>query len=177
MEVQYAFLGLLTQEPNYGYELKKLYDQLFAGDKPVLPGQVYSTLARLLRDAKVIEIDDDGESNGPARTRYALTPAGHHAVVEWLHKPEVPSPTLQATMYAKTVLALIVDGEAAPYLQAQRHSHLQRLRELTARKKDASLADTLMLDNAIFHIEADLRWIELATARVEKLKEELCQNS
>ncbi|QRV02567.1 helix-turn-helix transcriptional regulator [Arcanobacterium phocisimile] len=174
MEVQYAFLGLLTQEPNYGYELKKLYDQLFAGDKPILPGQVYSTLARLLRDAKVIEVDDDGASNGPSRTRYALTQAGRDAVVEWLNTPEVPSPTLQATMYGKTVLALIVEGDAAPYLRAQRKLHLERMRDLTRRKKDAPMAEKLLLDNAIFHIEADLRWIELASARLNTLKEELC---
>lgn len=140
MEPQYAFLGLLTREPNYGYELKKLYDQLFAGDKPILPGQVYATLARLLRDAKVIEIDDEGTPGGPARTRYALTETGRHAVAEWLQQPEVPSPTLQANMYAKTVIALIVDGDAAPYLRAQRAYHLQRMRTLTSRKADAPIA-------------------------------------
>lgn len=177
MEPQYAFLGLLTREPNYGYELKKLYDQLFAGDKPILPGQVYATLARLLRDAKVIEIDDEGTPGGPARTRYALTETGRHAVAEWLQQPEVPSPTLQANMYAKTVIALIVDGDAAPYLRAQRAYHLQRMRTLTSRKADASIAEKLLIDNAIFHIEADLRWIELASARLAQLKEELCLKS
>ena len=31
---------------NYGYELKKKYDGCFGKDKPILAGQVYSTLAR-----------------------------------------------------------------------------------------------------------------------------------
>ena len=44
MNVQYTLLGLLANAPNYGYELKKQYDGFFGKDKPILPGQVYSTL-------------------------------------------------------------------------------------------------------------------------------------
>lgn len=41
MITQNAFLGLLSQEPNYGYELKKLYGLNFAGDKPILTASAY----------------------------------------------------------------------------------------------------------------------------------------
>ena len=47
MNAQLTLLGLLAIEPNYGYELKKLYDQFFGRDKPILTGQIYSTLNRL----------------------------------------------------------------------------------------------------------------------------------
>ncbi|MCI5825712.1 MAG: PadR family transcriptional regulator [Arcanobacterium sp.] len=176
MEAQYAFLGLLTREPNYGYELKKLYDHYFAGDKPILAGQVYSTLARLARDEKVVEVADAGTPAGPARTRYAVTPSGKEALLKWLSTPEIPSPTLQTVLYAKTVLALLIEGDAAGYIMAQRSAHLQRMRELTARRQHAPLAEKLLLDSAIFHIDADLRWMELAASRLNKLKEELWTN-
>lgn len=172
-DAQYAFLGLLTREPNYGYELKKLYDHYFAGDKPMLAGQVYSILARLARDAKIVEVDDDGESGGPSRTRYAVTALGERELEEWLTTPEKPSPTLQADLYIKTVLALLVNGDAAAYLREQRKTHLQRMRELTARKATAPLAEKLLIDNAIFHIEADLRWMDLTSSRLTQLKESL----
>ncbi|MFY9262601.1 MAG: PadR family transcriptional regulator [Actinomycetaceae bacterium] len=173
METQYAFLGLLTRAPNYGYELKKLYDVYFAGDKPILAGQVYATLARLARDAKVVEVADEGESGGPSRTRYALTEHGQKELLEWLATPEIPAPTLQEDLYFKTVLSLLVTGDASEYLKAQRKTHLQRMRELTARKQQAPLAEKLLIDSAIFHIEADLRWIELTSSRIELLKAEL----
>ena len=173
MDTPYAFLGLLTREHSYGYELKKLYDRYFAGDKPILAGQVYSTLARLARDAKIAIVDDDGDSGGPSRTRYAVTPDGHRDLVEWLATPVLPSPTLQADLYVKTVLALLIDGDAAGFLRAQRRAHLERMRELTARRLEAPLAEKLLLDNAIFHIDADLRWIDLASSRLTALKEEL----
>ena len=73
MNAQYTLLGFLAQGSNYGYELKKKYDDYFGKDKPILAGQVYSILARLKRDGKVKEIVDTGTSGGPDRVRYAIT--------------------------------------------------------------------------------------------------------
>lgn len=173
MEPQYAFLGLLAREPNYGYELKKLYDQYFAADKPILPGQVYATLSRLARDEKIIEIPESEPSSGPPRTRYAITHNGKNALTTWLETPVVPSPNLQVMLYFKTVLALLTAGEASTYIRLQRKAHIARMRELTARKLHAAVAEKLLIDHAIFHIEADLRWMELTSARLINLKEEL----
>ena len=53
MSANYTLLGFLADQPNYGYELKKRYDMLFGLDKPILSGQIYSTLSRLKRDGKV----------------------------------------------------------------------------------------------------------------------------
>lgn len=90
---------------------------------------------------------------------------------------EAPSPQLQATMYVKTVLAILKDGDAAaPYLDNQR-AHVQRMRELTNRRRDSSLSDMLLIDYALYHLEADLRWIELMISRLMKLKEEILHES
>ena len=35
------------------------------------------------------------------------------------------------------------------------------MREFTRRKRDGDLADQLICDHALFHLEADLRWLEL----------------
>ncbi len=174
MNAQYALLGILNDTPNYGYELKRSYDRLFGGDKPILPGQVYSTLSRLRRDQKIAEIPDVEPSGGPDRIKYAITPTGKAALLAWLEEPEAPQPYLQATLYMKTVLAIMESGDAAPYLDNQRHAHIQRMRELTAERRAAPLSTKLVLDYAIFHLEADLRWIDLTSSRITKLKEDLC---
>ena len=173
MNVQYTLLGLLANEPNYGYELKKQYDGLFGKDKPILPGQVYSTLGRLKRDNKVEEIADTSESGGPDRVRYAITAQGKQELQAWLEAPETPSHQSQANMYVKTVLAILREGDAAPYLDNQRQAHIQQMRDLTNRRRESNLADTLLIDHALYHLESDLRWIELTTSRLTKLKEEL----
>ncbi|MBB1567836.1 PadR family transcriptional regulator, partial [Candidatus Saccharibacteria bacterium] len=84
-----------------------------------------------------------------------------------------PSHQSQANMYVKTVLAILREGDAAPYLDNQRQAHIQRMRDLTSRRRESNLADTLLIDHALYHLEADLRWIELTTSRLTKLKEEL----
>ena len=58
-------------------------------------------------------------------------------------------------------------------LTAQRTRHLERMRELTRRKSSGDLADKLICDHAIFHLEADLRWLELTAARLDELAEAL----
>lgn len=44
------------------------------------------------------------------------------------------------------------------------------MRILTDRKRSGDFADQLICDHALFHLEADLRWLELAAARLDKLK-------
>lgn len=170
-------LGFLSQGPSYGYELKKLYDKYFGTDKPILSGQVYSTLARLKRDGTVQEeVVADDTSGGPERIQYAITKRGNQELVAWLETPEMPSPTLQATLYVKTVLAILRDGNAATYLDRQRRAHIQRMRELTTQRREVSIGEKLLIDYAIFHIEADLRWIEMTSSRLVQLKTALLHN-
>jgi DNA-binding PadR family transcriptional regulator len=175
MNAQYALLGILNEAPSYGYELKRIYDKLFGSDKVILTGQIYSTLSRLKRDKKVEEVADSESSSGPERVKYAITPHGEQALRLWLETPEAPSAQLRATLYMKTVLAIMERGDAAPYLDNQRHAHIERMRELTKSRREATMASRLLIDHAIFHIEADLRWIDLTSSRLTNLKEELCQ--
>ena len=40
-------------------------------------------------------------------------------------------------------------------------------------KQSASLLERLAIDHALFQIEADLRWIDLTSARLTEMKEEV----
>jgi len=60
---------------------------------------------------------------------------------------------------------------AERYLDRQRAAHLQRMHELTEVKRTGSLVDALLADHGLFHLEADLRWIEVTTARLHTLTE------
>ena len=75
-------------------------------------------------------------------------------------------------LFAKVTLALMLGRPADSYLDAQRVAHLKRMRELTQFKDAGSLTDTLLADYGLFHLEADLRWIDLTAARLGELKEE-----
>jgi DNA-binding PadR family transcriptional regulator len=168
MSVSFTLLGLLDREPSHGYDLKRDYDAYFGRGKPLPFGQVYATLARLARDGKVIAGDPEPGA-GPERKRYVITDQGATEVETWLAEPVVPEPHLQSVLFAKVVLALMLRRPAAEYLDAQRAAHLQRMRELTEVKRSGNLVDALMADHGLFHLEADLRWIDLTAARLNAL--------
>lgn len=167
MSVGHALLGILHDAPRHGYDLKRTYDARFGHDHPLAYGQVYSTLARLLKNG-LVEVDSE-PGDGPDRKKYAITEAGVSDVTAWLARPERPEPYLQTTLYTKVVLALLTGRDAADVLDTQRHEHLRLMRDLTRRKSDGDLADQLICDHALFHLEADLRWLELTTARLDQL--------
>lgn len=163
-----TLLGLLERSPSHGYDLKRDYDAFFGRGKPLPFGQVYSTLARLARDGKVLA----GESEpgaGPDRKRYVITEQGATEVDTWLAEPVEPEPHLQTVLFAKVVLSLMLDRPAEHYLDAQRAAHLQRMRELTDVRRSGNQVDSLLADHGLFHLEADLRWIDLTAARLDNL--------
>jgi DNA-binding PadR family transcriptional regulator len=167
--VPLTLLGLLEREPSHGYELKRAYDAFFGRDKPLPFGQVYSTLGRLARDGKVTGEAEPGA--GPDRKRYAITEFGAREFDSWLARPIEPEPHLQTVLFAKVVLALMLGRPADTYLDTQRAAHLRRMHELTELKATGSLMDALLADHGLFHLEADLRWIDVTSARLNALAE------
>ncbi|MHB1929560.1 MAG: PadR family transcriptional regulator [Acidimicrobiales bacterium] len=172
MSVPYALLGLLEREPSYGYDLKRDFDSYFGRGKPVPFSQVYSTLGRLVRDGKV-EAPETEPGLGPDRKRYVISDAGRREVDAWLAEPIEPEPHLQTVLFIKVVLALMLGRPVTDYVQAQQRAHLKRMRELTKLKRKGTVVDSLLADYGLFHLEADLRWIDLTSARMDALTEEV----
>lgn len=172
MSFPQTLLGLLEQAPRHGYDLKREYDARFGEQRPVKPAQVYSTLSRLHRDGAVSVVGVE-RVEGPDRTTYALTADGVTRLELWLTEPEDATPYLQSTVYRKVVLALLSGRSAEQILDTQRTAHIAAMRRLTERKCAADLTTTLACDFSLFHLEADLRWLEHAAARLNRLAQEL----
>jgi DNA-binding PadR family transcriptional regulator len=167
-----ALLGLLDREPSHGYDLKRDYDAYFGRGRPLPFGQVYATLARLARDGMALAGAAEPGA-GPERKRYTITTTGKQEVEAWLAAPIPAEPHLQTNLFVKVVLSLMLGRPAEEYLDTQRAAHLQRMRELTALKQQGSLVDALLADHGLFHLEADLRWIDLTAARLAALAKEV----
>ncbi|MFI5912621.1 PadR family transcriptional regulator [Dactylosporangium sp. NPDC051541] len=169
MSASYVLLGLLGAGPRHGYELKQAYDRTLPRAKPLGFGQVYATLGRLARDGFVTEAGQDREG-GPDRTAFAITDAGRAELERWVAAVEPPAPHVGAVLLTKVMVALMWPDprRAVDYLAAQRRAHADRLRELTAVKRDpgAALGDVIAADYAIAHLDADLDWLRTTLARV-----------
>ena len=172
MSISHTLLGLLESGPRHGYDLKRAFDERFGHDRKLHYGQVYSTMSRLLKNG-LVEVEGIEAGEGPDRKRYAITDAGVTDVEKWLGSAEKPEPYLQSVLYSKVVLALLTGRDAAELLDVQRAEHLRLMRELTRRKRAGDFTDQLICDHALFHLEADLRWLELATARLDTLAAEV----
>jgi DNA-binding PadR family transcriptional regulator len=172
MSVPMAILGLLDREPSHGYDLKRDYDTYLSPGRPLPFGQVYATLARLARDGKAMAGEAEPGA-GPDRKRYTITETGRTEFEAWLAEPIPAEPHLQSDLFVKVVLSLMLGRPAEEYLDAQRAAHLRRMRELTELKQQGKLVDALLADHGLFHLEADLHWIDLTAARLAALAEEV----
>ena len=154
------------------FPLKQSYDRRFGATRPLRFGQVYRTLAQLQRDG-LVEIVGVEAGAGPDRKRYSITAEGVTDLERWLSEPEDPQPHLQTVLFQKVVLALASGRSAEAFLDTQRDRYLAAMRELTAARRVASLQDSLLADYQLFHIEADLRWIDHAAGRLSALAAEI----
>ncbi|MDN4172704.1 PadR family transcriptional regulator [Nocardioides sp. SOB77] len=168
MSLATVLLGVLADGPAHGYDLKRGHDERFPSARPLAYGQVYATLARLERDG-LVETAGTERGSGPDRTTYALTAAGREALAAWLEQVEQPGPYAADELVRKTVTALHAGVDAGAVLGRQRAAHMDAMRVLV-RERDAApdVGARIALDHTIAHLDADLRWLDDARARVEQ---------
>ncbi|MFJ8577209.1 PadR family transcriptional regulator [Micromonospora sp. NPDC093277] len=169
MSVPMTLLGLLEREPSHGYDLKRDYDSFFSRGKPLPFGQVYATLGRLTRDGKIV-VGEVEPGVGPERKRYVITDRGATEFESWLTEPVEAEPNLQTVLFSKVVLALMLDRPAEEYLDRQRATHLRRMQELTELRRSGDVVDAMLADHGLFHLDADLHWIDTTIARLDALR-------
>lgn len=159
-----AMLGILGAGPSHGWALKQRYDELLGQGRELKFGQVYATLARLERDGLVQDVGF-APGDGAERRVYAITDLGVEDFDSWLTTPRLPAGR-PAELFTKVVLALVSGRPAAQILAAQQRVYVARMRELTKARHEGDAIDRLAGDFEIAHLEADLKWIELAAARL-----------
>ena len=176
MSVRYTLLGLLAQRPRHGYELHAAFEAVMGGEEnwDVKPAQIYSTLARLQESGHIIEETDSTDGEGADRRVYAITDKGQTDLVTWFSTP-VTREHQRDEVFAKLMLAIATEvAKPRKVLQTQRAKLYQDLHTLTVQRSKVDpqkdLAHILLLDSAVMHIEADLRWLEMVDARLDEIK-------
>lgn len=173
MSVKYGLLGFLARQAQHGYELKRTFEQLTGGFWQLNHGQIYQSLLSLEAEGLIshtVEHDD----TVPDRKVYELTSAGRAALERWLDNPEPRVRPLRDELFIR--LAVMSSAPTAQLLElvaSHRAIYLERMAELTKAKsaavdaadasleaRDELLMETLLLDAALYHCEADLRWLD-----------------
>lgn len=175
MSVRNALLGLLAQRPRHGYELHAAFEAVVGGEQnwDVKPAQIYTTLGRLQDSGLVTElgVEQDG---GPEKHVYTITESGRSELEAWF-TAGVDRGHQRDEFFLKLMLCLAT-GVINPQrvIQKQRSSLYRELHALTNQRNQANprqeLAQILLLDKAIMHLEADLRWLDMIEGRLEEIK-------
>jgi DNA-binding PadR family transcriptional regulator len=175
MSVRNSLLGLLAQAPRHGYELHAVFEAVVGGQAnwDVKPAQVYSTLARL-EEAGLVAEEGVEQAGGPEKRIFAITEAGQRELEAWLAEP-VQSEHQRDEFFLKLMLCLttgIADPRRLIYIQ--RASLYRELHAVTTRRTVADprreLAQILLLDQVVMHLEADLRWLDIVEQRLDDIK-------
>jgi DNA-binding PadR family transcriptional regulator len=176
MSVRHTLLGLLSKGPRYGYELRASFMALAGGAEAweVKPAQIYTTLNRMVETGLVSRVTPDGAAD--EKDFFQIAPAGKAELEKWLGEGALSDPQ-QDAFFLKLMLSLeLPEVDAARLIQTQRGALYQELHRVTTLRAGldprSELARILLMDKAIMHLEADLRWLDMIESRLDEVKKQ-----
>lgn len=161
--MRHPILALLSAGYTHGYDLKQAIDQRFGPAwAAVNVGQIYTTLSRLERGGLVVSQEVE-QSDRPNKRVYEVTDEGRVELENWICD-STGSPRPRDEFFVKLVLAQVAGiAEPADLIARQRQHYLQVLRDLDleAERPSADGAGRLLVEGAVLHLQADLKWLEI----------------
>ena len=82
MSLKHILLGIL-QQPKSGYDVKKMFDQVFSNFWAAELSQIYPQLKRL-SDQGMLTVEAEESTKGPNKKIYHTTASGQQELVDWL---------------------------------------------------------------------------------------------
>ena len=159
MSYKFLVLGLLSERPMSGYDIKKHVKTTLGAVTTASYGTLYPTLHKLLAEGSV-EMQEIPQQGRPSKKLYFLTEQGRNELMAWLNRPA------QADQVRREFLLKL-------YLA--RHLGAQQLREMVAnrRRETETLLHTLeagshsvrtveeqwIADYALSMCRAEINWL------------------
>lgn len=175
MPVRHAILGLLNEKPRHGYDIRAAFEAMVGGSVvwDLKPAQVYTTLQRLERDGLVEPVETE-RIGGPERVVFQLTSDGVAALDRWF-SAGVHSDHVKDHFWVKLMVATRTAGvDPRSVIHTQRATLYKELHAITARlgelDRTAELSRITLLDKAVMHLEADLRWLDMVEGRLADIE-------
>jgi DNA-binding PadR family transcriptional regulator len=171
VSVRHALLALLSEGPKYGLRLRQEFEAQTGEVWPLNVGQVYSTLHRLEKDGSVESDEVDG-----TQKRFRITAAGASELDRWLHTPPDSQPPPRDELVMKVQVALRMPGvDVTELLQLHRKHMVRAMQRYTHLKADTPAGEVglgLVIDAELFRLEAVVRWLAAAEARLRHLPDQ-----
>ena len=166
--VRYAVLGLLRERADYGYQLKRRFDEQIGSLWNLNIGQVYQTLRSLKRLGLVAELPERQRGRHAERCVFEVTAKGERTLDRWLERPATrPRPLRDDILIRLLVRDKTQTDGMCRRVAEEEHLYQRHLRRLVAKRRSLlgnshgetpSLA-LLGVEGAILHAEAHLKWL------------------
>ena len=180
MSLTHAILGLLTQSPMTGYDLKnQSFDSSIAHFWPADQAQIYRTLDKMAEQGWV-ESHTEFQEDRPNRKVYSITEDGRAELRRWLLLSQPLPPYREPFLIQLFFAEDLSNQEIVPMLEAQRDAHRERLedyRQIPLPTLDQLTEDRettlqrLTLEMGLRVEQAYLDWFDMAINVVRKLPE------
>lgn len=159
MSVRYGILTLLYYQQHHGYELKVQLDLLFGIKGKVNPGQIYTTVDRLIRDQLVSSVEMDEQE----RKVYKINEEGKSSLENWLLEPVPYYSTKESFQFKWSCARKIFFQKEKQMLDQHKVIVMKEVMELTKLKTEFLLNGNennyLLITGILLHLEAELSWI------------------
>jgi len=168
LSVRHALLGLLSEGPKYGLQLREEFEAATGEVWPLNIGQVYTTLQRLERDGLVAS--DDHGADGPQKG-FRITPEGAAELATWLRTPPDLSSPPRDELVIKVLVALrLPHTSVQDVMQAHRRYLVELMQQWTRIKEQAQfdLSLVLVVDAELFRLDAVIRWLDATGGRLKQ---------
>jgi PadR family transcriptional regulator AphA len=158
-----VILGLLSQQPMSGYDIKRFLKSLdwLVGSSSF--GSIYPALHALLTD-NLVTVDVVYRQDRPPRKVYSITEAGKQVFQEWIDQPAVPGASLKAFLMRLMLASNFSHAGLIAHLKQRRSQvKVQRvaLEQVTrAQDETADLGQHLALDYGLAVAMAELAWLD-----------------
>ena len=164
MSLKFALLGLLAENPKYGYEIKRQFEGALGNVWSVSYGQLYPTLRWLSELGWVTKKTEPGKK-AAEKNIYSITEKGRKKLDEWLLKPVRTAYRLKDEFTLRFLFfSKLTPAHVLAYLgEHQRKTALQRE---TFQKTLESLQGSMdfflqgIIRKGIVHLDAESRWLE-----------------
>lgn len=169
MSVRHALLGLLSEGPKYGHQLRQEFEERTGDVWPLNVGQVYTTLQRLERDGLV---EADGADDDTPQRTYRVTGEGRAELEAWFRTPpDLTSPPRDELVIKVLMAVSLPDVDVDEILQVHRRYLVELMQQWTRLKEDEAEFDlglALVVDAELLRLDSVVKWLDAAAGRLRR---------
>ena len=171
VSIRHLILGLLTQQPMSGYDIKRSLKSLsWLVDSPSF-GSIYPAL-RALQEDGLVTMEVASRQGKPSRKIYTITEAGRQVLRDWMDQPVAPGASLRTFVMRLIMASNFSHTGLIAHLQQRRSQvavHYATLKQIAeALDGTGDSEQRLAFGYGLALATAELAWLDSALERLSQ---------